>query len=158
MNGNSIIKVGVGLAFIALLFLVVLAYYYWPVVIGGVVDHITIVGVRDGASIVVMEITPHGVVVKDEGLRSHLAGLGRFTLDDAIEFLRQRYNAVYCTVSIRLSTSDPLNNLVPGETLAYIVDVELCGILEAGSKVRFTITRLDPLKISGIIEPITSTP
>jgi len=153
MNTNLINRMLIiGLIFALVICSVVLAYYYQPVIIEGVVDHKTIVGIRDDAGMTIIRITPHGVIVKDKELKSHLINLKKFTLDEVIEFLQLKYDAIYCTVSIRVITSDPLNNLAPGETLAYIIDVKYFDMLKIGSKVKFTITRLNPLKINEVIE------
>ncbi|RLF25533.1 MAG: hypothetical protein DRM97_01490 [Thermoprotei archaeon] len=134
------------------------AYLYWPVVIEGVVDHKTVLGVRDGVVFEILKVAPHGVWFKDKEVISFLGNASldpyNFTLDGLIEVIKSRYDEVYCTISIRTRYGDPVNGLKPGETLGYIADIEYFDLFKLGSKVKVAITRASRVKIVKIIEII----
>jgi len=128
----------------------IVIYYFQPIVVKGVVDHKTLVGVKNGNAKTLLMITPYGIIINDESVKSYVSG-GDILYEELIRNISRYYDEVYCTISIRVSTNDPLNNLGPGETLAYIADAKYFSLLDIGSKVEFVITRLDPLKISRVI-------
>jgi len=128
----------------------ILIYYLQPIIVEGVVDHKTLVGVKDDVVKTLLMVTPHGILIKDKSIKAYVSG-DSILYERLIENLSKYYDRIYCTVSIRVSTEDPLNDLSPGETLAYIVDIKYSSLLEVGSRVKFVITRLDPIKISRII-------
>ena len=103
----------ISFALILIVCSIVIAYYYWPITIEGIIDHKTIVGVKDDAVMAILSITPHGVVIKDEDFKWLLVNAEKFTLSRVIELLRPKYDEIYCTVSIRLTKGDPLNGLAP---------------------------------------------
>jgi len=128
-------------------------YYYYPTTIEGIVDHKTVVGVKDGVAKTILLIMPDGtVIIKDENVKQHVMGANITSLEKIKSILHMYYAKVYCTVSVRTLTGDLLNNLAPGETLAYIVSEEHFDMLKIGANVKFEITRINPLKISKIVE------
>lgn len=128
-------------------------YYYYPTTIEGIVDHKTVVGVKDGVAKTILLIMPDGtVIIKDENVKQHVMGTNITSLEKIKSILHMYYAKVYCTVSVRTLTGDLLNNLAPGETLAYIVSEEHFDMLKIGANVKFEITRINPLKISKIVE------
>lgn len=127
-------------------------YYYQSVIVEGIVDHKAVVGIKNEVTKMILMVTPHGIIVKDRDLERHLTGIEEFKLSKVINILDMYYDEIYCTVSIRTTTGNPLNGLAPGETLAYIIDEKYFDMLKIGAKVKFKIMRLDPLGISEIIK------
>mgnify|MGYP005643055483 CR=1 FL=1 len=154
MRRNSLVIGLVAFSIICVAALI-LSAYFWPVVVEGFVDHVVVVGIRNGVAKTIFMITPHGIIVKDENLGRLLAENQSYSFNEILKKLDQEYEKLYCTLSLRLTTPDPLNNLSPGETLAYIVDRDHCMNalnLGLGSKVRLVITRSNPLKAVEISE------
>jgi len=147
----------IGLAAFSIICVAVLitSAYFWPVVVEGFVDHVGVVGIRNGVVKTIFMITPHGIIVKDENLDRLLAENQSYSFNEILKKLDQEYEKLYCTLSLKLTTPDPLNNLSPGENLAYIVDRDHCMNalnLDLGSKVRLVIIRSNPLEAVEISE------
>ena len=133
-----------------------LIYLHWPVVIEGVVDHKSLVGVRNGFVRTLLLVAPHAVLVKDEEVASLLGNRSldpyNFTVNGLLEAIKSRYDNVYGVVSIRTRYGDPANGLEPGETLGYIIDVELFDHFRLGSNVKVAVTRASGIKIVWVVE------
>jgi len=133
----------------------VVSAYCWPLVIEGFIDHVGVVGIKDGSVKTVLMIAPHGIVAKDESLGRLLAKNQNYSFNEILKKLDREYEELYCVLSLRLTTPDPLNGLSPGETLAYIVDRSHCRNaleLDLASRVRIVITRWNTLEVIEIIE------
>jgi len=126
------------------------------VVIEGVVGHKSVVGVRNGFAHTLLLVAPHAVLVEDEEVASLLGNRSldpyNFTLGDLIEAIRSRYDYVYGVVSIKTRYGDPVNGLEHGETLGYIVDVELFDLFKLGSNVKVVVTRASKIRIANVVE------
>ncbi|MCD6236082.1 MAG: hypothetical protein J7J94_03740 [Thaumarchaeota archaeon] len=154
MRKNSL-TIGLAAFSIVCVAALILSAYFWPVVVEGFVDHVGVVGMRNGVARTIFMITPHGIVVKDENLGRLLAENQSHSFNEILKKLDREYEKLYCVLSLRLTTSDPLNDLSPGETLAYTVDRGRCTNalnLDLGSRVKLVITRWNPLEAVEISE------
>ena len=132
---------------------VMLLSYYQPVLVKGYVDHKAAVGVRGGVAKTLVLVGPHGAIIKDEKLRLLVLEEG-LSLTRALEVIKQEYEHIYYTVSIRVLTRDPVNHVGPGEALAYIADVDEFNYLEPGMGVAFEVSRVAPLEIIRVVKVV----
>lgn len=94
------------------------------ITVSGVVDHKTIVGMRDDCQYTLLVIVPWGFQVKDSALQSLFSDKdANLTIDESLEWVIRScgYAEIRYLASVRLSTGDSVNDIEPGETLAYFV-------------------------------------
>ncbi len=94
------------------------------ITVSGVVDHKTIVGIRDDCQYTLVVIVPWGIQVQDSALQSLFSDKDvNLTIDESLEWdIRScGYAEIRYLASVRLSTGDSVNDIEPGGTLAYFV-------------------------------------
>lgn len=100
--------------------------YYWFVAteqVTGNVDHKSITGIKDGTSYTLVSFNPGGLVVKAEDLSDFFVGMDlnmTVTSDLEREIMDHGYEVHYVG-NVRISSPDPVNGLVPGDTRGYFV-------------------------------------
>ena len=116
-------------------------------VVDGIVDHKIVTGIKDNTSYTILTNTPGDdgpyVLVKDSDYE------GYFTIRDKNAIISEsleneihgNYLQIKYLVSIRVESSDPINNLVQGDTLAYFASRHDFNKVMIGDKIRYEVAR-----------------
>lgn len=121
---KRLIPIAAVVGVVAILALAAYVFLFSPVTVSGRVDHKTIVGIKDNTAYTLMVIVPGGFQFDDPSLEDlFLDKDANVTIDESLEWeiLSCGYSEIRYLASMRLATKDPVNDIEPGETLAYFV-------------------------------------
>ncbi|MEM2891254.1 MAG: hypothetical protein QXJ32_01925 [Thermoplasmata archaeon] len=126
--------------------LVLAAYLlaFSTVEVSGVVDHKMITGIRNGVQYPLVIMVPGGgIEVYDSVLYDLFEGQDvNMTINSTLErAILNWYPQIKYLVSIRLTSRDSVNNLNPGDTLAYFVNREGFNDLRFWDNVEFAVQK-----------------
>lgn len=153
LTRRSIYGIAIAISIAVLLVLVVYLLAVSTVTVAGVVDHKVITGIKNQTQYSLVMITPWEVVVKDASLTDLFQGKGlNLTVDAALEqeMLNNGYSEIGYQASIRVTSSDPVNHLQPGDTLSYLVKRGDFNVLPIGASVEFEVRKGDALHIADV--------
>lgn len=141
--------------------IIYLHYLHGSIALTGIVDHKSVVGIKNNNYRTLILVTPRSTIVKDPVLRDYISSNGsNIFISPILEYLENIYDDFYCVINVRLSVDDTVNNVKRGETLGYILPRSLCitsfDELDIGSAVTFTINRHSRIVITNIVSYETS--
>ena len=141
----------VGTAAILVFAVYVLAFS--TITVSGVVDHKTIVGIRDDTAYTLMVILPGGFQFDEPALESlFLDKDPNVTIDESLEWeiMSCGYPEIRYLASMRLSTGDSVNRIDPGGTLAYFVKRDDFSALKFGESFTFEVEKSESFTIRNL--------
>ena len=129
-----------------------------PVIVEGIVEHKAVTGVEGGVTYTILVNRPvengSWILIKDKdyGMFFSKEEKNAFIDKNMEDEMKNEYSDIKYIVSIRLNSSDPVNNLEKGDTLAYFVSRDEFNRMKIGDRVKYEVSRFSKSTINRLVE------